>query len=86
VIAYTLSAFHTILALASIMTLETWRSRLLSRLAYSRPSTGTPVRSNTVPRAHDCWTYGPGQNQDKPSVFSCLAPTIERQISALITS
>jgi hypothetical protein len=64
----------------------TWRPRLLSRLACSHPSTSTPVRSNTVPRAHPCWTYGPGRNQDKPSVLSCLAPTIERQISALITS
>jgi hypothetical protein len=42
--------------------------------------------SNTVPRAHYCWTYGPGRNQDKPSVLSCLAPGIKRQISALITS
>jgi hypothetical protein len=82
----TLSVFPTILALASITYLGTWRPRLLSRLACSHPSTGTPVRSNTVPRAHPCWTYGPGRNQDKPSVLSCLAPTIERQISALITS
>jgi hypothetical protein len=29
------------------------------------PSTSTTVRSNTVPRAHHCWTYGPGRNQDK---------------------
>jgi hypothetical protein len=42
--------------------------------------------SNTVPRAHHCWTYDPGRNQDKPSVLSCLAPVIERQISTLITS
>jgi hypothetical protein len=84
--AHTLSVFPTILALASITSLGTWRPRLLSRLACSHPSTGTPVRSNTVPRAHPCWTYGPGRNQDKPSVLSCLAPTIERQISALITS
>jgi hypothetical protein len=75
-----------ILALASITPLGTWRSRLVSRLACSRPTTGTPVQSNTVPRAHHCWTYGPGRNQDKPCVFSCLAPTIEGQISALITS
>jgi hypothetical protein len=27
--------------------------------------------SNIVPRAHRCWTYGPGRNQDKPSVLSC---------------
>jgi hypothetical protein len=81
-----LSVFPTILALASITSLGTWRPRLLSRLACSHPSTGTPVRSNTVPRARPCWTYGPGRNQDKPSVLSCLAPTIERQISALITS
>jgi hypothetical protein len=74
----TLSVFPTILALASITSLETWRPRLLSRLACSHPSTGTPVRSNTVPQAHPCWTYGPGRNQDKPSVLSCLAPTIER--------
>jgi hypothetical protein len=30
--------------------------------------------------------YGLGRNQDKSSLPSCLAPTIERQISALITS
>jgi hypothetical protein len=85
-IAHTLSVFSTILALASITSLGTWRPRLLFRLACSHPSTGTPVQSNTVPRAHRCWTYGPGWNQDKPGVFSCLAATIERQISALITS
>jgi hypothetical protein len=28
--------------------------------------------------------YGPGRNQDKPRVASCLAPAIERQISALL--
>jgi hypothetical protein len=61
-ITYTLFAFPTILALASITALGTWRPRLLSRLACSRPSIGTPVRSNTVPRAHHCWTYGPGRN------------------------
>jgi hypothetical protein len=85
-IAYTLPVFPTILALVSITPFGTWRPRLLSRLACSRPTTGTPVQSNTVPRAHPCWTYGPGRNQDKPSVLSCLAPTIERQISVLITS
>jgi hypothetical protein len=84
--AHTLSVFPTILALASITSFGTWRPRPLSRLTCSQPSTGTPVRSNAVPRAHPCWTYGPGQNQDKPSVLSCLAPTIERQISELITS
>jgi hypothetical protein len=61
----------------SITPLGTWRPHLLSRLACSRPTTGTPVQSNTMPRAHHCWTYGPGRNQDKPRVFSCLAPTIE---------
>jgi hypothetical protein len=78
--------FPTVLALASITPLGTWRLRLLSRLACSRPTTGTPVPSNTVPRAHPCWTYGPGRNQDKPSAFRFLAPTIEGQISALTTS
>jgi hypothetical protein len=82
----TLSVFPTILVLASITSLGTWRSLFLSHLACSHPSTGIPVQSNTVPRAHPCWTYGPGRNQDKPSVPSFLAPTIERQISALITS
>jgi hypothetical protein len=77
--------FPTILALASITSFGTWRPRLLSHLTCSHPSTGTPVRSNTVPRAHPCWTYGPGRNQDKPSVLSCLAPIIEKQISTLIT-
>jgi hypothetical protein len=65
-IVHTLSAFPTTLALASITPLGTWRPRLLSRLACSRPTTGTPVRSNIVPRAQPCWTYGPGRNQDKP--------------------
>jgi hypothetical protein len=54
--------FPTILALASIIALGTWRPRLLSRLACSHPSTGTPVRSNTMPRAHPCWTYDSGRN------------------------
>jgi hypothetical protein len=85
-VTLTLSVLPTILALTSIIALGTWRPRLLSHLACSHPSTGTPVRSNAVPRAHPCWTYGSGRNQDKPSVPSCLAPTIERQISALITS
>jgi hypothetical protein len=67
-------------------TSRTWRPRLFSHLACSHPSTSTPVPSNTVPRAHPCWMYDPGRNQDKPSVLSCLALTIERQISALITS
>jgi hypothetical protein len=67
-------------------TLWDLEASLLSHLACSHPSTSTPVRSNTVPRAQLCWTYSPGRNQDKPSVLSCLAPTIERQISALITS
>jgi hypothetical protein len=46
----TLSAFPTILALASITALGTWRPHLLSRLACRHPSTGTPLRSNTKPR------------------------------------
>jgi hypothetical protein len=37
----------------------TWRPGLLSCLACSCPTTGTPVPSNIVPRAHHCWTYGP---------------------------
>jgi hypothetical protein len=37
----------------------TWRPRLLSHLACRNPTTGTPVLSNIVPRAHLCWTYGP---------------------------
>jgi hypothetical protein len=42
------------------------------------PSASTTVRRNIVPRPHNCWTYGPGRNQDKPRVTSCLAPAIER--------
>jgi hypothetical protein len=68
---HTLSAFPTILALASISTPGTWRPRLLSHLACSHPSTSTSVQRNTVSRAHHCWTYGPSRNQDKPSVISC---------------
>jgi hypothetical protein len=52
--AHTLSVFPTILALASMTSLGTWRPRLFSRLACSHPSTGTPVQSNIVPRAHPC--------------------------------
>jgi hypothetical protein len=44
-IAHTLSAFSTILALASINTYGTWRPRLLSRLACSHPSTSTTVQA-----------------------------------------
>jgi hypothetical protein len=43
-ITRSLSAFATILALTSITTSGTWRTRLLSRLACSHPSTGTTVR------------------------------------------
>jgi hypothetical protein len=42
------------------------------------PSASTTVQRNIVPRAHHYWTYGPGRNQDKSSVTSCLAPAIER--------
>jgi hypothetical protein len=35
------------------------------------PSTSTTMQHNTVPRAHHCWMYGPGRNQDKLSVTSC---------------
>jgi hypothetical protein len=62
----TLSVFTTILALASISTSGTWRTSPLSRLACSPPpSARTTVHHNIVPRAHPCWTYGPGRNQDK---------------------
>jgi hypothetical protein len=69
-ITHTLSAFSTILALASISTPGTWRPRPLSHHACSHPSTSTSVQRNTVPRAHHCWTYGPSRNQDKPSVIT----------------
>jgi hypothetical protein len=29
------------------------------------PSASTTVQRNIVPRAHPCWTYSPGRNQDK---------------------
>jgi hypothetical protein len=29
------------------------------------PSASTKVQRNIVPRAHPCWTYGPGRNQDR---------------------
>jgi hypothetical protein len=41
-IAHTPPVFPTILALASIAPPGTWRPRLLSRHACSRPTTGTP--------------------------------------------
>jgi hypothetical protein len=49
VITHTLSAFSTILALASINTPGTWRPRLLSRLACSHPSTSTMVQAIQCP-------------------------------------
>jgi hypothetical protein len=61
----TLPAFTTILALASISTSGTCRPGLLSRLACSPLSASTTVQGNIMPRAHPCWTYDPGQNQDK---------------------
>jgi hypothetical protein len=48
-ITQTLSAFSTILALASITTSGTWRPRLLSRLACSHPSTSTTVQAIQCP-------------------------------------
>jgi hypothetical protein len=44
------------------------------------------VHCNTVPRAHPCWTYGPGRNQDKTCVTQLLS-TGHREIdlSALLT-
>jgi hypothetical protein len=46
---HTLSAFPTILALASITPSETWRPRLLSRPACCHPSTSTAVRAIQCP-------------------------------------
>jgi hypothetical protein len=74
---HTLLNSPTTSELVSITPPGTWRTRLLSRLACSCPTTGTPVQSNTVPRAHHCWTYGPGRNQDKSRVSCFLASTIE---------
>jgi hypothetical protein len=48
-ISHTLSAFSTVLALASINTSGTWRPRLLSRLACSHPSTSTTVQAIQCP-------------------------------------
>jgi hypothetical protein len=48
-ITYTLSAFSTILALASIKTSGTWGAGLLSRLACSHPSTSTTVQAIQCP-------------------------------------
>jgi hypothetical protein len=48
-ITHTLSAFSTILALASINTSGTWGPALLSRLACSRPSTSTTVQAIQCP-------------------------------------
>jgi hypothetical protein len=48
-IIHTLSAFSTILALASINTSGTWGPGLLSRLACSHPSTSTTVQAIQCP-------------------------------------
>jgi hypothetical protein len=72
-ITLTLSAFTTILALASINTSVTWRPGLLSRHTCSPPSTSTTVQCNIVPRASHCWTYSPAGTRIKPSAISCLA-------------
>jgi hypothetical protein len=61
------------------------------------PRTGPPRRPvnqpiHRRPRSHSCTSTGrtttPQRERDSPgrSVLSCLAPAIERQISALITS
>jgi hypothetical protein len=47
---HTLSAFSTILALASINTSGTWGPRLLSRLTCSHPSTSTTVQAIQCPK------------------------------------
>jgi hypothetical protein len=70
---HTLTAFTTILAFRLNQTSGTWRPCLLFRLACSSPLQA-PQCDDIVPRAHHCWTYGPGQNQDKHYVISCLAP------------
>jgi hypothetical protein len=67
-LAYTLTVFTTILALRPNQTSGTWRPCLFSHLACSSPLQALRCSAIQCLRAHHCWTYGLGQNQDKPRV------------------
>jgi hypothetical protein len=64
----TLSAFTSILALASIKGPLGPGGSASSPASLVAPLYEHHVARNTVPRAHRCWTYGPDRNQDKSSV------------------
>jgi hypothetical protein len=63
-----------------------WPINLLSHLGCSRPSTGTPVQAIRCLEHTPAGRTAPAGTRINQGVLSCLAPTIERQISALITS
>jgi hypothetical protein len=77
-ITHTLSAFTTILALASITTSRTWRPALLSRLACSPLYEHHGATQYSAPSTPLLDVRPPAGSRIKISVTSCLAPTIER--------
>jgi hypothetical protein len=79
-ITHTLSAFSTILALASINTSGTWRPVLLSHHACSTPLRAPQCEAIQCPEHTTAGCTTSAGTRIKPSV------PIERQISALITS
>jgi hypothetical protein len=44
-----------------------------SPVSLVAPSASTAVQRNIVPRAHPCWTYGSGRNQDKTQCHKLLS-------------
>jgi hypothetical protein len=85
-ITHTLSAFTTILALAKISTSGTWRPGFLSRLACSPLYEHHSATQYSAPSTPLLDVRPPAGTKIKISVTSFLAPTIERWISAHITS
>jgi hypothetical protein len=70
-ITHTLSAFSTILALASISTSGTRRPRLLSRLACSHPSTSTTVQAIQCLEHTTAGRTAPAETRINPVSISC---------------
>jgi hypothetical protein len=79
-------ALAMILALASINISGTWRPSLLSRQACSPPLQAPWCNAIQCPEHATAGCTAPAGTRIKPSVISCQHRTIERLISALITS
>jgi hypothetical protein len=86
-ITHTLSAFSTILALASINTSGTWRPRLLSRLACSHPSTSTSVQAIQCPEHTTAGRTTPAETRiNQVSLVACHRPSRGRSRRSLLVS